>query len=109
MDIVVHGNTHVMMDEDGTDPFAIPKERGIFKAISSGSSITTADIVERIINHRFVDLVLYRSLIIQTSRYQYQYCKGSTVDFCALFTFYFPFPTYSKALCCVIDSSFPCE
>ena len=54
MDIVVHGNTNVMMDEDGTDPFAIPKERGIFKAISSGSLITTADIVERIINHRFV-------------------------------------------------------
>lgn len=54
MDIVVHGNTNVMMDEDGTDPFAIPKERGIFKAISSGSLITTADIVERIIKHRFV-------------------------------------------------------
>ena len=54
MDIVVHGDTNVMMDEDGTDPYAIPKERGIFKAISSGSLITTADIVERIINHRFV-------------------------------------------------------
>lgn len=54
VDIVVHGNTNVMMDEDGTDPFAIPKERGIFKAISSGSLITTADIVERIINHRML-------------------------------------------------------
>jgi len=43
-----------MMDEDGTDPFSIPRERGIFKAISSGSSITTADIVERIINHRML-------------------------------------------------------
>ncbi|XP_020607805.1 ethanolamine-phosphate cytidylyltransferase-like [Orbicella faveolata] len=54
VDIVVHGNTNVMMDEDGTDPFSIPRERGIFKAISSGSSITTADIVERIINHRML-------------------------------------------------------
>ena len=65
MDLVVHGNTTVMMDEDGTDPYAIPKERGIFKDISSGSLITTADIVERIINHRFVDLLHLGALVIQ--------------------------------------------
>ena len=65
MDLVVHGNTTVMMDEDGTDPYAIPKERGIFKDISSGSSITTADIVERIINHRFVHLLHLGALVIQ--------------------------------------------
>jgi len=92
VDIVVHGNTNVMMDEDGTDPFAIPKERGIFKAISSGSSITTADIVERIINHRFVDW--YSTGLTQTSRYQYYYCKGSTAHFWALFNLFFCLPTY---------------
>lgn len=56
MDLVVHGRTNVMMEEDGTDPYEIPKEKGIFKPISSGSLITTADIVERIIKHRLVDI-----------------------------------------------------
>ncbi len=57
VDLVVHGRTNVMMDDDGTDPYEIPKEKGIFKSVSSGSLITTADIVERIIKHRFVDLL----------------------------------------------------
>ena len=52
--MVVHGKTRIMADEDGEDPFKIPKERGIFKAISSGSELTTHDIVERIIKNRYV-------------------------------------------------------
>lgn len=64
MDLVVHGQTNVMMDEDGTDPYEIPKQKGIFQCLSSGSLITTADIVERIINHRFVDLLYYWYLVI---------------------------------------------
>ena len=59
VDLVVHGRTHVMNNEDGTDPYEIPKEKGIFKVISSGSLLTTADIVERIIKHRFVALIHY--------------------------------------------------
>lgn len=74
MDVVVHGNTSVMMDEDGTDPFAIPKEQGIFKNISSGSTITTADIVERIIKHRFVDLLHLRVLVIQYINFDWFLC-----------------------------------
>ena len=52
--MVAHGKTPVMEDEDGDDPFKIPKERGIFKVISSGSELTTRDIVERIIKNRYV-------------------------------------------------------
>ena len=54
VDMVVHGETNVMEDVDGTDPYEIPKQMGIFKVISSGCPLTTADIVARIIKHRFV-------------------------------------------------------
>lgn len=52
IDIVVHGKTEVMADVDGSDPYAEPKRANKFKVIDSGNSLTTADIVERIINHR---------------------------------------------------------
>merc|ERR1712176_1536806 len=48
---VVHGKTHVSK-LDGTDPYAYPKELGIFQEVDSKSSVTTADIVQRIIAHR---------------------------------------------------------
>lgn len=54
VDMVVHGETNVMEDVDGTDPYEIPKQKGMFKVISSGCPLTTADIVDRIIKHRFV-------------------------------------------------------
>ena len=43
-----------MVDEDGKDPYKVAKEKGIFKVVSSGSLLTTRDIVERIIKNRFV-------------------------------------------------------
>lgn len=49
---MAHGETNVMPDVDGTDPFKIPRERDIFKVVSSGSNLTTHDIVERIIKNR---------------------------------------------------------
>lgn len=52
VDLVVHGKTDVLPDVDGSDPYAEPKRRNKFKVVDSGSSITTADIVERIISHR---------------------------------------------------------
>lgn len=54
VDMVVHGETNVMEDVDGTDPYEIPKQMGIFKVISSGCPLTTADIVARIIKHRML-------------------------------------------------------
>ncbi len=52
IDLVVHGETEVHPDVDGSDPYHEPKLRSKFKIVSSGNPLTTADIVERIINHR---------------------------------------------------------
>lgn len=51
---MVHGETRVMPNEDDTDPYEIPKKRGIFKVVPSGSLLTTHDIVERIIKNRSI-------------------------------------------------------
>ena len=61
VNLVVHGRTPVMFDTDGSDPYEIPKRLGIFKTISSGCVITTADIVDRIIRNRSVCDILYCS------------------------------------------------
>ncbi|XP_066155003.1 ethanolamine-phosphate cytidylyltransferase isoform X1 [Euwallacea fornicatus] len=52
VDVVVHGQTPVMEDIDGTDPYEIPKRLGKFISIDSGNSMTTEKIVERIIRNR---------------------------------------------------------
>jgi ethanolamine-phosphate cytidylyltransferase len=52
VDIVVHGQSSVLPDVDGSDPYAEPKRQNKFKLIDSGNSLTTADIVARIISHR---------------------------------------------------------
>lgn len=52
VDLVIHGKTDVLPDVDGTDPYEEPKRQGKFKAVDSGNTLTTADIVERIISHR---------------------------------------------------------
>ena len=52
--MVLHGETRVMRDDDGTDPYEIPKKKGIFKVVPSGNYLTTHDIVERIIKNRCV-------------------------------------------------------
>ncbi|CAH1155442.1 unnamed protein product [Phaedon cochleariae] len=52
VDVVVHGDTPVMADEDGEDPFRCPKELKKFLTVSSGNDMTTEKIVERIIRNR---------------------------------------------------------
>lgn len=39
-------------DKDGSDPYAEPKKRGLFRTIDSGNNLTTDDIVKRIIENR---------------------------------------------------------
>jgi len=51
INVVVHGKTPVV-ELDGSDPYAYPKELGIFREVDSKSTVTTADIVKRIIAHR---------------------------------------------------------
>lgn len=50
--LVFHGKTEVMPDKDGSDPYQEPKRRGIFQTVDSGNSLTTDDIVQRIIKNR---------------------------------------------------------
>jgi len=52
VDFVCHGNTPVMPDIDGSDPYQEPKKRGCFVQIDSKNELTTQMIVERIIKHR---------------------------------------------------------
>lgn len=52
VDVVVHGETPVMDDVDGSDPFRYPKQIGKFVTVNSGNDMTTERIVERIIRNR---------------------------------------------------------
>ncbi|XP_073968695.1 phosphoethanolamine cytidylyltransferase [Rhodnius prolixus] len=52
VDVVCHGQTPISPDIDGSDPYILPKARGVFKSITSGNKMTTEKIVERIIQHR---------------------------------------------------------
>jgi len=52
VDTVVHGTTPVAMDTDGTDPYDEPKRQNKFKIVDSGNSLTTEDLVQRIISNR---------------------------------------------------------
>ncbi|CAH2091040.1 unnamed protein product [Euphydryas editha] len=50
--VVCHGKTPISLDVDNSDPYKVPKLRGCFKVLNSGNSMTTEDIVQRIIRHR---------------------------------------------------------
>lgn len=51
--IVVHGTSHLEKDMDGKDPYELPKKLGIYKQIDTPkSTITTEDIIYRIIENR---------------------------------------------------------
>jgi len=50
--LVCHGMTNVMPDFDGSDPYAEPKARGIFKQVESGNDLTTEMLVQRILTRR---------------------------------------------------------
>lgn len=52
VDVVCHGLTPIQLDVGQVDPYAVPKTLGKFEMINSGNSITTEQIVERIIRNR---------------------------------------------------------
>jgi len=52
--IVCHGKTTVMPDENGEDPYKVPKNLGKFVTIESGNDLTTETLVDRIIQRRMV-------------------------------------------------------
>ncbi|XP_064625984.1 ethanolamine-phosphate cytidylyltransferase-like [Lineus longissimus] len=51
IDVVVHGQTPIL-PEDGHDPYEEARERGIFKVINSGNTLSTNDIIQRIVEYR---------------------------------------------------------
>ncbi|XP_056017118.1 ethanolamine-phosphate cytidylyltransferase-like [Ostrea edulis] len=57
VDLVCHGQTPIMPDVDGADPYAEPKRTNKFKVLDSRCELTTQMIIERIISHR----LLYQS------------------------------------------------
>ncbi|CAO3650110.1 unnamed protein product [Cunninghamella echinulata] len=51
--IVAHSNTEIEPDVDGSDPYELPKQRGIYQIIDNpNSTITTRGIIDRIIENR---------------------------------------------------------
>ncbi|XP_055954859.1 ethanolamine-phosphate cytidylyltransferase isoform X2 [Patella vulgata] len=52
VDVVCHGQTPIMPDMDGSDPYAEPKRQGKFKIIDSKNLLTTQMIIDRIIKNR---------------------------------------------------------
>ncbi|TRY85504.1 hypothetical protein DNTS_016008, partial [Danionella cerebrum] len=54
VDLVCHGQTQVFLDRDGSDPYAVPRKMGILRMVDSGNSLTTDNIVQRIIKNRLM-------------------------------------------------------
>ncbi|RXN29565.1 ethanolamine-phosphate cytidylyltransferase-like protein [Labeo rohita] len=54
VDLVCHGKTEVFPDRDGSDPYAVPRKMGILRTVDSGNSLTTDNIVQRIIKNRLL-------------------------------------------------------
>ncbi|TSK87585.1 Ethanolamine-phosphate cytidylyltransferase [Bagarius yarrelli] len=54
VDLVCHGKTEVFSDRDGSDPYAVPRRTGILRIVDSGNTLTTDDIVQRIIKNRLL-------------------------------------------------------
>ncbi|RWS15723.1 Ethanolamine-phosphate cytidylyltransferase-like protein [Dinothrombium tinctorium] len=52
VDLVCHGCTLLRPDENDSDPYLEPKKRGKFRIVDSGNTLTTVDIVRRIIESR---------------------------------------------------------
>jgi len=52
VDVVCHGMTPIMPDQDGSDPYSEPKKHNKFIPIDSKNLLTTEMIIERIIKHR---------------------------------------------------------
>lgn len=52
IDAVCHGRTPIGLNENGVDPYEVPKKFGIYVEVDSGNSLTTELIVERIVQRR---------------------------------------------------------
>ncbi|XP_061703165.1 ethanolamine-phosphate cytidylyltransferase-like isoform X2 [Syngnathoides biaculeatus] len=54
VDLVCHGKTQMYPKKDGSDPYVVPRKRGILRTVDSGNSLTTDAIVQRITKNRLL-------------------------------------------------------
>jgi ethanolamine-phosphate cytidylyltransferase len=54
INIVAHGKTPIVLNEEGLDPFQVPKQLGIFQLIDSSNRMTSMTIIDRIIAQRLI-------------------------------------------------------
>ncbi|XP_062523256.1 ethanolamine-phosphate cytidylyltransferase-like [Corticium candelabrum] len=52
--VVAHGKTPIVLNQEGKDPFHVPKQLGIFQVIDSGNKMTSQTIIDRIIAQRLM-------------------------------------------------------
>lgn len=52
IDIVCHGKTPICLDENKLDPYALPKQKGMYVEVDSENALTTESIVDRIVECR---------------------------------------------------------
>ena len=52
VDAVCHGQTFIADDDKGGDPYLVPKQLNKFKIINSGNSLSTKDVVKRVVDNR---------------------------------------------------------
>jgi len=50
--VVCHGMTPISTDQDGQDPYSVPKQKKIFVQVESGNALTTEMLVQRILDRR---------------------------------------------------------
>lgn len=50
--VVCHGKTSVELDENGKDPYALPKALGKYLVVDSGNELSTQAVVDRIVKKR---------------------------------------------------------
>uniref|UniRef100_A0AAR2IHX8 ethanolamine-phosphate cytidylyltransferase n=1 Tax=Pygocentrus nattereri TaxID=42514 RepID=A0AAR2IHX8_PYGNA len=75
VDLVCHGKTEVFPDRDGSDPYAVPRRKGILRIVDSGNSLTTDDIVQRIIKNRLLFEARNQKKEAKEMAIQYRTCE----------------------------------
>ena len=72
--VVAHGSTNDPNDDGGLDPYAVPKQMGLFRELPSPSSLTVDSIVQRIrANHERMAAKVERKMAAEKEYYENRY------------------------------------
>jgi len=79
--VVAHGSTHDANDDDGLDPYAVPKQLGVFTQLKSRSPLTVDAIVHRIrANHENMAVKVERKMAAERQYYENRYGFATEVE-----------------------------